>query len=429
MVKNIIKKNGYSKKKIHILTIMVKFTTKVRRFIMNIDKVFYKTLFKNLFSDSCRVKFWDGEVENYGEGEAKFEITFNETIPKADILSDPSIAFGEAYMTKKIDIKGSVEDVIASIYNNKESFLGGNSKYTNIIKKISNNLKNSKENIHHHYDIGNDFYKLWLDESMTYSCAYFRDSDDTLYEAQKNKVNHILKKLSLKEGETLLDIGCGWGELIINAAKKYKVKAMGVTLSSEQFARVQDRIKGENLSDLVEVQLVDYRQIKDRKFDRVVSVGMIEHVGKDHLNEYFSKVNELLIDGGVSLLHCITSQEDNEEGGTNSWINKYIFPGGYIPSVNELVSHMKSEKLYCIDMESLRRHYRKTLQMWRENFENALPEISKTKDETFIRMWRLYLNACAASFDCGNIYLHQFLFTKGVNNELPWTREYIYDNH
>lgn len=397
---------------------------------MNIDKVFYKTLLKNLFSDACKVTFWDGDVVNYGEGEHKFEIIFNEPIPKADIISDPSLAFGEGYMTKKLDVVGSLEDVVASIYNNKESFLGNSGACASVIKKISNNLKKSKENIEHHYDIGNDFYKLWLDESMTYSCAYFKNSQDSLYQAQENKVNHILKKLALKEGQVLLDIGCGWGELIINAAKRYKVKAMGVTLSNEQFVRVQERIKEEGLSDLVEVKLLDYRDVKDRKFDRVVSVGMIEHVGKDHLNEYFEKVNELLTDGGQSLLHCITCQEENEDGGTNSWINKYIFPGGYVPSVKELVSQMEAEKLCFIDMESLRRHYGKTLEFWIENFENALPEIRKTKDEAFIRMWRLYLNACAASFNCGNIYIHQFLFTKGVNNELPWTREYIYkENH
>jgi cyclopropane-fatty-acyl-phospholipid synthase len=208
---------------------------------------------------------------------------------------------------------------------------------------------------------------------------------------------------------------------------------MGVTLSKEQFARVNERIKEDGLSDLVEVQLMDYRQIKDRKFDRVVSVGMIEHVGKEKLNEYFSKVNDLLTKGGLSLLHCITSQEnrkeEDKEGGTNSWINKYIFPGGYIPSVTELVSHIVSQNLCLIDIEDFRRHYGKTLEKWIENFENALPEISKSKDETFIRMWRLYLNACAASFNCGNIYIHQFLFTKGVNNELPWTREYIYKDN
>lgn len=150
---------------------------------------------------------------------------------------------------------------------------------------------------------------------------------------------------------------------------------------------------------------------------------MIEHVGKDYLHEYFSTVNKLLVEEGVSLLHCITGING---AGTNTWINKYIFPGGYIPTVKELISHMSDEDFHLIDAESLRRHYGRTLEHWAKNFENALPEIMKSKDETFIRMWRLYLNACAASFNSGNIDIHQFLFTKGVNNELPWTREYMY---
>ena len=386
------------------------------------DKVFYKTLFKNLFVDTFELKLWDGSSEIYGEGEPKFKIIFNEPIPKADIIKDPSIAFGEGYMTKKLDIEGSIQDVIESLYNSKESFLG-NEKYANLIKMVKNNIKNSKKNIEFHYDVGNDFYKLWLDDTMTYSCGYFKSQNDSLTDAQKNKVDHILKKLNLKEGETLLDIGCGWGELIITAAKKYKVKAMGVTLSTQQFEKVKKRIESEGLNELVEVELTDYREIKNRKFDRVVSVGMLEHVGKDNLSEYFSTVKELLNDKGVSLLHCITNTSDS---GTNSWINKYIFPGGYVPSIQELVNYMSEKNFNVIDVENLRLHYGKTLECWASNFENAMPEIEKMKDETFIRMWRMYLNSCAASFNCGNINLHQFLFTKGVNNDLPWTREYMY---
>ena len=386
------------------------------------DKMFYKTLFKNLFVDTFELKLWDGSSEIYGEGEPKFKIIFNEPIPKADIIKDPSIAFGEGYMTKKLDIEGSIQDVIESLYNSKESFLG-NEKYANLIKMVKNNIKNSKKNIEFHYDVGNDFYKLWLVDTMTYSCGYFKSQNDSLTDAQKNKVDHILKKLNLKEGETLLDIGCGWGELIITAAKKYKVKAMGVTLSTQQFEKVKKRIESEGLNELVEVELTDYREIKNRKFDRVVSVGMLEHVGKDNLSEYFSAVKELLNDKGVSLLHCITNTSDS---GTNSWINKYIFPGGYVPSIQELVNYMSEKNFNVIDVENLRLHYGKTLECWASNFENAMPEIEKMKDETFIRMWRMYLNSCAASFNCGNINLHQFLFTKGVNNDLPWTREYMY---
>ncbi|AWI07515.1 SAM-dependent methyltransferase [Clostridium drakei] len=390
---------------------------------MSIDKIFYKNLFKNLFSDTCEVRFWDGEVEKYGEGESKFTIVFNEHISKADIIRDPFIAFGEGYMTKKLDIEGDVQKVIESLYNNKESFLSNGNKYMDLIKRMSNTVKNSREYIQHHYDIGNDFYKLWLDSTMTYSCGYFKSNDDSLETAQKNKVKHILKKLCLEEGQTLLDIGCGWGELIITAAKQYKVKAMGITLSSEQFAKVNERIKDEGLEDLVQVKLTDYRELENVKFDRIVSVGMVEHVGKEHIGEYFNSVNNLLNEKGVSMLHCITAIG---EGGTNTWIDKHIFPGGYIPLVKELIDNMTEYKFYLNDVESLRRHYGRTLEHWSRNFENALPEIRKTKDETFIRMWRLYLNACAASFNCGNIDIHQFLFVKGVNNELPWTREYMY---
>lgn len=392
---------------------------------MIIDKIFYKTLFKKLFSDTFELKLWDGSSEVYGEGEGevKFKIIFNEPIPKADIIKDPSLTFGEAYMTKKIDIEGSVQTVIESLYNNKESFLSNSDKYASLLKMATNNIKNSRKNIEFHYDIGNDFYKLWLDDTMTYSCGYFKSKDDSLNQAQKNKVQHILKKLDLKEGETLLDIGCGWGELIISAAKQYKVKAMGITLSSEQLNKVKERVKNEGLEDLVEVQLVDYRELKNRKFDKVVSVGMLEHVGQDHLSEYFDTIDKLLNDKGVSLLHCITGIKT---GGNNTWINKYIFPGGYVPGIAELINYMSERNFNVIDVENLRLHYGRTLENWAENFENALPKIRKTKDETFIRMWRLYLNSCAASFNCGNITIHQFLFNKGVNNDLEWTRDYMY---
>ncbi|MFL0251918.1 class I SAM-dependent methyltransferase [Clostridium neuense] len=390
---------------------------------MIIDKIFYKTLFKNLFSDTFELKLWDGSSEVYGKGEVKFKIIFNEPIPKSDIIKDPSLTFGEAYMTKKIHIEGSVQKVIESLYNNQESFLRNGDKYAGLLKMATNNIKNSRENIEFHYDIGNDFYKLWLDDTMTYSCGYFKSKDDSLTAAQKNKVQHILKKLDLKEGETLLDIGCGWGELIISAAKQYKVKAMGITLSSEQLNKVKERIKNEGLEDLVEVRLADYRELRNVKFDKIVSVGMLEHVGKDHLKEYFDALDKLLNDKGVSLLHCITGVKT---GGTNTWINKYIFPGGYVPAIAELISCMAEKSFNIIDVENLRLHYGRTLEHWAENFENALPEIRKTKDETFIRMWRLYLNSCAASFNCGNITIHQFLFNKGVNNNLEWTRDYMY---
>lgn len=389
---------------------------------MKFDKVFYHKFMENLFADPCEVKYWDGEVANYGGGQAQFRIGFNEPIAKTEIISDLSLAFGEGYMQKKIDIEGSVKKVIESIYNKQGNPFSQKNPYIKFSKILTNNIRKSKENTKFHYDIGNDFYRLWLDETMTYSCAYFKSPEDSLTQAQHNKVDYILRKLKLQPGQTLLDIGCGWGELILTAAKTYQVKALGITLSSEQYTRVLERIQNEGLQDLAEVQILDYRELGGRTFDRVVSVGMVEHVGQEHLAEYFSSVKNLLSEGGVSLLHCITGYD---ESTINSWVNKYIFPGGYIPAVHELVSLMASNKFYLIDMESLREHYTRTLEHWAQNFEQALPLIRQIKDETFIRMWRLYLNSCAASFHCGNIDLHQFLFTKGVNNSLPMTREYM----
>lgn len=387
-----------------------------------IEKTFYKNIFSNLFSDPCSIRFWDGEEITYGTGECQFRILLNEPLPISQMIADPSVSFGEAYMFKKLDIEGNIEAVIESLYKNSKSFLRDKEKYSKLLNPIKNTLRKSKENISFHYDIGNEFYQLWLDKSMTYSCGYFKSDNDTLEQAQVNKVDYILKKLNLKEGNTLLDIGCGWGELMISAVKKYKVKALGVTISQEQMEIANKRINEEGLDEFAEVQLIDYRNIKNITFDRIVSVGMIEHVGKEYLAEYFTIINSLLNNGGISLLHCITSFK----GGNNSWINKYIFPGGYIPSVNELVNNLSSEAFYLLDLESLRRHYVRTLESWTNNFERSLSMINQIKDETFIRMWRLYLNSCAASFKAGNIDIHQFLFSKGVVDDIPWTRSYLY---
>lgn len=390
---------------------------------IQMDKSFYKKFFSNITDENYSIKFWDGEEIVFGNGYRNFNIIFNEPLPISDIINNPSVAFGEAYMHKQIEVEGNIKDLIEALYNNPNSFLKYKSKLGKLIKPISNSIKKSKDNIGYHYDIGNDFYQLWLDKSMTYSCGYFKTKDDTLDQAQANKVEYILKKLSLKEGNTLLDIGCGWGELIISAAKKNKAHALGITLSTEQMEKVNKRIKEEGLENLVEVQLVDYRQIKNRTFDRIVSVGMIEHVGKEYLHEYFKVINNLLNNGGISLLHCITSLT----GGTNRWIDKYIFPGGYVPSISELISIISDESFHILDIESLRRHYGRTLENWVDNYENSITDICKMKDETFLRMWRLYLNACAASFNEGNIDIHQFLFSKGLADELPWTRNYLYE--
>jgi len=381
-------------------------------------------VFKNSFSDSVEVSFWDGETILFGEEDPAFTLKFHKSISDALLQQDTALALAESYMDGDIEIEGNAQKFIESLYaSGTDSFMKKSSKLTAALGKIKNNKTNSKKNAHYHYDIGNDFYKLWLDDSMTYSCGYFKTANDSLNLAQKNKVEYILKKLNLKEGQTLLDIGCGWGELIIKAAKIYGAKAYGITLSEEQHARVKERIIAEGLEGKIEVGIRDYRDIKDESFDRIVSVGMLEHVGKDNLSVYFSQVKKLLSSGGVSLVHSITTPN---AGANNAFLNKYIFPGGYVPGIKEIVSDIAESGFHITDVESLRRHYGKTLECWSTNFENNLEQIKATKDDRFIRMWRLFLSGCAASFNTGNIDLHQIVFTKGVNNVLPWTRQAIY---
>lgn len=367
------------------------------------------------------LKFKDNQYL-VGKGEPTFVVDFKKTIPIMDLLNSTSIALGEAYMNGDLIIEGNLYDALIHFLGQMDKFSLNETLLDKIIHP-SNSKESQEKQVQSHYDIGNDFYKLWLDETMSYSCAYFKNEDDTLYQAQVNKVDYILSKLYLKEGMSLLDIGCGWGFLLIEAAKKYKVKGTGITLSPEQYKEFKSRIQKEHLEDYLTVELMDYRDLPKwgKTFDRVVSVGMLEHVGRENYQLFNDCVNAVLKDKGLYLLHFISQLKEME---TDSWMKKYIFPGGVIPSLREIVSSMGNDDFHILDIENLRRHYEKTLLCWADNFHNHLDKISEMFDEKFIRMWDLYLNACAANFHIGGIDLHQILVTKGVNNELPLTRWY-----
>lgn len=364
----------------------------------------------------------EGKEYPIGDGKSEFTVNFKKPISKTALLTSTSLALGEAYMDGDLEIEGD-------LYYALDHFLGQMGKFSanaSALKKLvhsSVSKKNQKKEVTSHYDIGNDFYKLWLDETMSYSCGYFKNPDDTLYQAQVNKVDYILQKLNLKEGMTLLDVGCGWGYLLMEAAKKYKIKGVGITLSQEQYTEFNRRIRQEGLQDSLKVQIMDYRDLPQSgyTFDRVVSVGMAEHVGRPNYQLFISCVSQVLKEGGVFLLHFISALKEH---AGDPWIKKYIFPGGTVPSLRKMISCMAEDDFHIMDVENLRLHYNKTLLCWAENFHRHLAQEQTMFDERFLRMWHLYLNACAATFHNGIIDLHQILATKGINNDFPMVRWY-----
>lgn len=364
----------------------------------------------------------EGKEYPIGNGKSEFTVNFKKPISKTALLTSTSLALGDAYMDGDLEIEGD-------LYYALDHFLGQMGKFSanaSALKKLvhsSVSKKNQKKEVTSHYDIGNDFYKLWLDETMSYSCGYFKNPDDTLYQAQVNKVDYILQKLNLKEGMTLLDVGCGWGYLLMEAAKKYKIKGVGITLSQEQYTEFNRRIRQEGLQDSLKVQIMDYRDLPQSgyTFDRLVSVGMAEHVGRPNYQLFISCVSQVLKEGGVFLLHFISALKEH---AGDPWIKKYIFPGGTVPSLREMISCMAEDDFHIMDVENLRLHYNKTLLCWAENFHRHLAQERTLFDERFLRMWDLYLNACAATFHNGIIDLHQILATKGINNDFPMVRWY-----
>lgn len=393
-------------------------------FIMFTKNIFHEA-FHSIFDIPLQVTYWDGDTRNYHMelGNHPIHITIKKALPLSELTSHLSLTLGEAYMNGDIEIDGdgSIQAIVNSAFRhiNKIPI-----HFPQKVQKFSHSKKESQNDIHSHYDIGNDFYKLWLDKNLVYSCAYFEeDNHDDLDRAQIDKIHHILDKLHPQKGKTLLDIGCGWGDILFIGAKEYGLKTTGVTLSEEQYHYVQQKIKAEHLENQVTVLLEDYRDIHGT-FDYITSVGMFEHVGKKNLGEYIHDVKDLLADDGYALIHGITSQ--HRSSGVDPFIVKYIFPGGYIPNIEEMIGHIVDAHLQLTDLECLRRHYQRTLEIWDKNFNQHRDEVRQMFDEHFVRMWDLYLQACAGSFESGNIDVMQFLLTKqpsGTN--LPMTRAYM----
>ncbi|MCG6917567.1 MAG: cyclopropane-fatty-acyl-phospholipid synthase family protein [Deltaproteobacteria bacterium] len=374
-------------------------------------------------------EFWDGEAIVYGNyPEVILRIKSKEGAKH--LLCNGFLGFGEAYMVDDLQVEGDLQELLrlGICLNYDRRSISFWKKVQFLIHSLAtrNTLGRAPRNIEHHYDLGNDFYQLFLDQTLTYSCGYFNSETDTLEQAQLNKYEHICRKLALQPGETLVDIGCGWGGMLIYAAQKYGIKGLGNTLSPKQCDYAKGKIEQLGLHNQIEVVLQDYREITG-KFDKLVSIGMFEHVGKKFIPIFMHKVSQLLKKGAIGLLHTIGK---NTESPGDPWITKYIFPGGYIPKLSEIVGEMGRAGFPIMDIENLRFHYGHTLDRWADNYEKNVEKVRSMFDESFVRMWRLYLHGCSAGFKYGSTRLYQILFSNGLNNELPLTRKHLYqDSH
>ncbi len=346
------------------------------------------------------------------------------------LMFRPDLYFGEAYAQGSIKIKnGNLTDFLNlalmnigrkefNIFNQLINKLSGSYRYlTNF-----NFIKKSKMNVAHHYDISDNLYDLFLDPKRQYSCGYFKTENDSLEVAQNNKINHIIKKLNIKKNQKILDIGCGWGSLAIDIAKSAHCEVTGITLSENQFNYCVKKAKELNLENQVTFKLMDYRELNE-KFDRIVSIGMFEHVGRKFYRTFFKQINRLLSKDGVSLIHTIGSV--NPPRDPHPWITKYIFPGGYTPSLSEVTSPIEKAGLIVSDIEVLKLHYSHTLRHWKENCIVNKDKIIEMFDEKFFRMWEFYLTGCEVAFKWGDQVVYQFQLTKNYTST-PTTRDYIY---
>ncbi len=368
-------------------------------------------------------EYWDGTCDTFGQGQPLFTVRFNSPDALKHTLANRFLGFGESYMDGGVDVEGDWDRLFRLGMGSKFQHAGPSLKtiarYALLRLRTRDTRRKARANIPRHYDRGNDFYSLWLDRSMTYSCAYFRTPETPLEEAQEAKLERICRKLRLRPDMTLLDVGCGWGSLLIHAARYYGVHGVGCTLSENQAQLARQRVDEAGLADRVEVLLRDYREI-DGLFDRWVSVGMAEHVGKAFVPHFVRHIRQRLRSGGLGLLHFIG--KDRKSVG-DPWTLTYIFPGGYLPSLAEVLRPMGRNDLRPVDVENLRPHYALTLDRWWERFKEHVDEIRRMYDERFVRMWRLFLLSSAAGFRYGDTRVFQILFSHGATDELPLTRE------
>ena len=392
----------------------------------------YSVLKKVNFKGKILIVDSSDKIHEFGSGPDNLKIKLTTKSIEKKLFRNPGLYFGEGYMNQEIlIIEGTIEQLIDLITSCYDDFIQNNfiyriyenfSGYIKIFQQLNEAVK-SKQNVAHHYDLKEDLYKLFLDQDMQYSCAYFHNENISLNQAQIDKKKHIINKLNITENMNVLDIGCGWGGMAIEIAKQTGANVKGITLSENQFNTASKRAQAEGLSEKITFKIQDYRN-ETHKYDRIVSVGMFEHVGIKYFKTYLKKTYDLLKENGVFLLHTIGQR--GIPTATSPWVRKYIFPGGYIPSLSDIINETQKLNINVTDIEILRLHYAHTITHWYKNVQQNKDKIVKMFDERFYRMWEFYLLASKYSFvNMGNV-VFQIQIAKNINN-LPLTRNYMYN--
>jgi cyclopropane-fatty-acyl-phospholipid synthase len=393
----------------------------------------WSTGVRNKLSLPLRVILWNGQQFDLSSEPPRVTIRVPSPTALRYLMSPSLYNLGRAYVEGAIEVTGRAVDMI----NMGNALAAATStgkppgRLSQALKLMSPHTREKDaEAIRYHYDVSNEFYRAWLDPGMVYSCAYFENGDEDLASAQVKKIDHILNKIGLQPGHKLLDIGCGWGALVIRAARRYGARCVGVTLSENQTRLAREQVERAGLQGQVEIRLQDYRDVEGQ-FDRITSVGMFEHVGVQHLPEYFSRVRKLLAPGGVVMNHGITTT-DVENGSTphggGDFIDQYVFPHGELAHLSTVIRTMQEGGLEVRDVENLRRHYARTCATWTENFENNAEQIKRLTDAKRFRIWHVYLAGCAYAFAHDWISLYQIVCSKAGEDpsRMPWSRRYMY---
>ena len=378
-------------------------------------------------SPPIQFRLWNGEVIDPGDQEPRFTLHLKDPKALYTLVSNPNLAFGDLYSAGRLDVDGDLPELMEALYRSVHQ---ARQKWPRWLEALWRNhspratgLSEARENIHHHYDLGNAFYQLWLDQAeMQYTCAYYETPDLTLEQAQLAKLEHVCRKLRLKPGMTVVEAGCGWGGLARYMARHYGVKVHAYNISREQLAYAREQARAQELDHLVEYVEDDYRNIQGQ-YDAFVSVGMLEHVGKENYQALSELIRRSLKPDGLALLHSIGR---NRPMLMNAWIEKRIFPGAYPPSIGEFMTICEHGDFSVLDVENLRLHYAQTLSHWMDRFNASADEVTTMYDEHFTRAWRMYLAGSIAAFRAGSLQLFQVVFSHGDTNRLPQSRQDLY---